>query len=74
MGGARFFVGCKHQFSKGNNNTYQKSTILNEPFGKYISSNVGFRPKIYKLGPIGPKMGGARFFLDCNSQFSKRRT
>ena len=69
-------------FSWAANINFQKETITHTKNQQYymnhlkiyISSNVGFRPQIYKLGPIGPKMGGARFFLDCNSQFSKRRT
>ena len=65
MGGARFFLDCKHQFSK--RRPYDKFLYTKKENSMYlledISQNVNFGPKRGKFGPHkGPKMGGARFF------------
>ena len=39
-----------------------------------ISQNADFGQKGAILGQKGPKIGVARFFLDCKPQFSKRRS
>ena len=75
MGGAGFFPGCKHQFSKKNHKIsfYTKNQQNSMNRSVDIIQNVDFGPKRDKFEPKRPKMGGARFFPNHKPLFSKRK-
>ena len=76
MGGAGFFPDCKHQFSKKDRKTSFYTKIQENSMNHLedIRKNVNLGPKRANVDNKGPKMGGARFFLDCKGQSSKKNT